>query len=69
MGISQEIGRREIERACLGVCVLEAKGLWLSCSRNGNIASINDFLYEMVAETSGGSCDEENARHDGWLMW
>jgi hypothetical protein len=45
--------------------ILECEIFWLSGGRNGNITSVQDFLNEMITEASGGTCDEENARHDG----
>lgn len=45
-------------------CILEGERFWLSRCGNGDVSPINDFLDEVVPETSRGSCNKENARHD-----
>lgn len=46
-------------------CTFETERLWLSGCCDSDVTFIKYFLNEVIAETSGGSCDEEDARHDG----
>lgn len=54
---------RRMRRTDLVIGAFEFKGFWLPCCCNCNVAMGENFLDQMVAEASTGTCNKENSRH------